>query len=57
MKLFRIVLEFKAEPDDDLDLFVEGLTALDAFQDAITARIELVEIFTEDTGHAEHETE
>lgn len=56
MKLFRIVLEFKAEPDDDLELFVEGLTALDAFQDAVTARIELVEIFDEDTDHADNNT-
>ena len=45
MKLFRLVLEFKAEADDDLQLFVEGVTALDFFDDAITARIELVEIF------------
>lgn len=46
MKLFRLVLEFKAEADDDLQLFVEGVTALDFFDDAITARIELVEVFT-----------
>ena len=45
MKLFRLVLEFKAEADDDLQLFVEGVTALDFFDDAITARIELVEVF------------
>jgi len=46
VKLFRLVLEFKAEADDDLQLFVEGVTALDFFDDAITARIELVEVFT-----------
>lgn len=45
MKLFRFVLEFEADEDSDLELFVEGVTALDLFQDAITARIELVEIF------------
>jgi len=45
VKLFRLVLEFKAEADDDLQLFVEGVTALDFFDDAITARIELVEVF------------
>ena len=56
MKLFRIVLEFEAEPNDDLEVFVEGLTALDAFKDAVTARIELVEIFEEDTDHADNDT-
>ena len=43
MKFFRLTLEFNV--DENLEVFVGGLKALDAFQNALNIELEIVERF------------
>ncbi len=43
MKFFRLTLEF--DVDENLEVFVGGLQALDAFQNALNIQLEIVERF------------
>jgi len=43
VKFFRLTLEF--DVDENLEVFVGGLQALDAFQNALNVQLEIVERF------------
>ena len=43
MKFFRLTLEF--DVDENLEVFVGGLQALDAFKNALNIQLEIIERF------------